>query len=123
MAVTTQSDEVLGTNFGIFASLGSSLGSWFRVASGLPNVNVFDMAYDATDDVLVAGTLGRSAWKLSNASVFISGADCQRRGAADLAGAIAGGIRIRVRAKGPAVQLPDPPRVAAGREAVDLRGV
>ena len=35
---------------------------------GPPNVQVFDLRYASTDDVLVAGTLGRGAWTLPQAS-------------------------------------------------------
>ncbi len=33
---------------------------------GLPNIVVKDLEYDATDDVLIAGTLGRGAWTLTD---------------------------------------------------------
>lgn len=42
--------------------------AWVRFGSGLPNVPVSDLEYDATDDVLVAGTLGRGAWSVASAS-------------------------------------------------------
>ncbi|MCC6231526.1 MAG: hypothetical protein IT580_02725, partial [Verrucomicrobiales bacterium] len=40
---------------------------WARLGLGLPNVQVSDLEYDATDNLLVAGTLGRGAWSLSSA--------------------------------------------------------
>ncbi|MEM0925090.1 MAG: hypothetical protein AAGJ83_03555, partial [Planctomycetota bacterium] len=57
---------VLGTANGIFASLTSSLGTWFELAAGFPNALVHDLYYDPTDDVLAAGTMGRGAWLLDN---------------------------------------------------------
>ena len=42
---------VVGTNTGVFASLTSSLGTWFQFGSGMPNVPVWDMDYDITDDI------------------------------------------------------------------------
>jgi hypothetical protein len=36
------------------------------LGAGLPNVFVWDLDYNATDDVLVAGTLGRGAWTLGS---------------------------------------------------------
>lgn len=57
---------VVGTNAGVFASLTDSLGTWIRLGSDLPNVLVYDLDYDATDDVLAAGTLGRGAWTLGD---------------------------------------------------------
>ncbi len=37
---------------------------WKELGAGLPNAPVYDMDYDATDHVLVVGTLGRGAWSL-----------------------------------------------------------
>ena len=59
---------VLGTNLGVYASLASSLGTWFRLGSGLAHAPVWDLDYDPLDDVLVAGTMGRGAWKLDQVS-------------------------------------------------------
>ena len=59
---------VVGTNSGVYASFTTSLGTWFQLGTGLPNVSVFDMVYNAADDVLVGGTLGRGAWTLPQAS-------------------------------------------------------
>lgn len=59
-------DQVaVGTNAGVLVSHESSLGTWFQLGSGLPHAPVWDLDYDAADDVLVAGTLGRGAWTLS----------------------------------------------------------
>ncbi|TWU57052.1 Bacillopeptidase F precursor [Rubripirellula tenax] len=66
-------DAVLvGTNAGVFASLSDSLGTWELVGLGLPNVITFDMDYDAVDDVLVAGTLGRGSWLLDKVTELLS---------------------------------------------------
>ncbi|NEP12654.1 MAG: DUF4347 domain-containing protein [Symploca sp. SIO2C1] len=60
---------VVGTNRGIFASNeGSGFSNWSKVGIGLPNVPVWDLDYDLTDNVLVAGTLGRGAWLIENAN-------------------------------------------------------
>ena len=40
--------------------------TWTRLGENLPHVQVFDLHYDYTDNVLVAGTLGRGAWTLTN---------------------------------------------------------
>ena len=37
---------------------------WGEIGTGLPNAPVWDMEYDATDNVLVVGTMGRGAWVL-----------------------------------------------------------
>jgi hypothetical protein len=41
---------------------------WELLGAGLPDVNVQQVVYNAADDVLVAGTYGRGAWTLANAS-------------------------------------------------------
>ncbi len=66
------SSVVIGTRSGVFASRISALGGWERVGTGLPDVLVADLEYNATDDVLVAGTLGRSVWTLANASTELN---------------------------------------------------
>ncbi|TWT59616.1 choice-of-anchor Q domain-containing protein [Rubinisphaera italica] len=60
---------VVGGNLGVFSSMVSSLGTWTEVGDNLPNALVYELEYNATDDILVAGTLGRGAWTLANASV------------------------------------------------------
>ena len=72
--IASSSALLVGTNTGVFASLASSLGTWFELGFGLPNALVADLDYDAADDILVAGTLGRSAWSLANASYYVTGA-------------------------------------------------
>ncbi|NIR30257.1 MAG: RTX toxin [Gammaproteobacteria bacterium] len=68
---STMNDRiVVGTNAGVFVTYEGSLGTWFVLGTGLPNAPVWDLDYDATDDVLVAGMLGRSAWTLANASML-----------------------------------------------------
>src|SRR5262245_2022598 len=58
---------LVGTNAGVFVSLSSSgFTSWNKLGTGLPNVPVWDLVYDVRDDVLVAGTLGRGAWTITN---------------------------------------------------------
>ena len=59
---------VVGTNLGVHLTVEGSLGNWFQLGTNLPNALVWDLDYDAADDVLVAGTLGRGAWLLANAS-------------------------------------------------------
>jgi hypothetical protein len=39
---------------------------WYRLGANLPHAVVLDLHYDAKDDLLLAGTLGRGAWTLSN---------------------------------------------------------
>ena len=37
---------------------------WGEIGTGLPNTPVWDLEWDATDSILLAGTLGRGAWTL-----------------------------------------------------------
>ena len=41
--------------------------TWTVLGKKLPHGFVLDLHYDSTDDVLVAGILGRGAWTLPNA--------------------------------------------------------
>lgn len=56
---------VVGTNAGVLMSRENSFATWFQFGSGLPHAPVWDLDFDAADDVLVAGTLGRGGWMLS----------------------------------------------------------
>lgn len=58
---------VVATSNGVFYSKrNQGFAKWKRLGSAdsLPTVPVFDLEYDAADDVLSAGTLGRGAWRL-----------------------------------------------------------
>jgi hypothetical protein len=58
---------LVGTNAGVFVSYSASgFTHWDKLGAGLPNVLVLDLAYDVADDVLLAGTLGRGAWAITN---------------------------------------------------------
>jgi hypothetical protein len=63
-------DDVLivGAQGGVFAMVrpGQVGARWAALGDGLPHALVLDVHYDYTDNVLVAGTLGRGAWTLSN---------------------------------------------------------
>jgi hypothetical protein len=72
LGVTTLVVGGLGSgSASVFRSVSSINGSatqWQLLGTGLPNVNVHDLVYNATDDVLVAATFGRGAWTLASAS-------------------------------------------------------
>lgn len=66
-ADTTNDLLVVATSNGVFYSKkNQGFTSWKRLGSAdsLPTVPVFDLEYDAEDDILSAGTLGRSTWRL-----------------------------------------------------------
>ncbi|MEQ1828587.1 MAG: PKD domain-containing protein, partial [Pirellula sp.] len=63
---------LVGTNLGIFATSVGQLGQWFLVGTGFPNVLVPEIVHDATDNLLVAGTLGRGAWLINNATAVMA---------------------------------------------------
>jgi hypothetical protein len=54
----------VGTDVGVFAAQGPAYDTWSGLACGLPRAPVYDLEYDASDRVFVAGTLGRGAWVL-----------------------------------------------------------
>ena len=57
---------LVGGNRGVFATADPGAAStWNRVGSNMPNVPVTDVRYDKSD-VLVAATLGRGAWTITD---------------------------------------------------------
>jgi uncharacterized repeat protein (TIGR01451 family) len=71
-SVETASGMVfVGTEAGVFI-YDTVLGTWNQLGSGLPNTAVWDLDYDDTDKILVAGTLGRGAWKISTQLALIA---------------------------------------------------
>ena len=73
----TSGAVIVGTDNGAFIARGdgSSVNDgggspipftdWATLGVGLPPVPVYDLEYDPTDEVLVAGTLGRGAWAVN----------------------------------------------------------
>ncbi|MBO0725324.1 MAG: DUF11 domain-containing protein, partial [Blastocatellia bacterium] len=58
---------LVGANAGVFVSYSASgFTRWDKLGTGLPNAPVMDLHYDVADDVLLAGTLGRGAWTITN---------------------------------------------------------
>ncbi len=58
---------VVGTLRGVYAARYSAVTDWGLVGTGMPTVHVWDMDYDAADNLLVVSTLGRGVWRFSNA--------------------------------------------------------
>lgn len=63
---------VAGTNTGVYVTSDRTPGNWIELGN-LPNAPVFDLEYDAADNVLAVGTMGRGAFLLTNAYAHISG--------------------------------------------------
>ena len=61
---------VVGTENGLFTTSDLSPGRWAEVGN-LPHAMVYDIEYDAQDDVLAVGTLGRGAFLLPNAAAEV----------------------------------------------------
>ncbi len=59
---------VVAGNTGVFMSSIANPGVWTKIGTNLPNVLVFDLDYNAAQDLLTVGTLGRGAWIVQNAS-------------------------------------------------------
>ncbi len=55
---------VVGSDKGVFATSLGAAANWTRIGTGLPKVAVYHLEYDAQDDLLIAGTLGRGGWTL-----------------------------------------------------------
>jgi hypothetical protein len=68
------SSIVVGTHAGVYVSSSPNLGFWSMVGTNLPNAPVTSIEYNQTADVLLAGTLGRGAWLIPQASstVFVA---------------------------------------------------
>jgi ligand-binding sensor domain-containing protein len=67
---------LVGADAGVFIASFSNFSagafnSWKEMGDNLPNAPVYDMIYDAIDDVLVAGTLGRGAWTIPKFSKIL----------------------------------------------------
>jgi hypothetical protein len=66
---------VVGGNLGVSRlAVGNPAALWTRFGQGLPNAHTFDLDYDPTDDVLLAGTFGRGAFLIEQASVVLQNA-------------------------------------------------
>jgi hypothetical protein len=69
-ASPSPADDVLmvGNMGGVFALAhpGTPGATWAVLGEGLPHALALDLHYDYTDNVLLAGTLGRGAWTLSD---------------------------------------------------------
>ena len=55
---------VVGGDRGVFWAPGPDFSDWSRLGAGLSTVPVFELEYDAADEIILAGTLGRGAWTL-----------------------------------------------------------
>lgn len=66
---TAAGKVLLAGAFGqVYQALNPGKGAvWSAAGIGFPNVQVTDLHYDPTDDILVAGTLGRGVWSMSGA--------------------------------------------------------
>ncbi len=69
---TIENTVLIAGGFGVFQMPrpGAAGSSWTRLSSELPNALVQDLHYEYTDNVLVAGSLGRGTWTLTG---FFSG--------------------------------------------------
>ena len=62
---------LIGGRYGVHRMLSTSPGVWTELGQDLPNAPVWDMDYDAVDDILVVGTLGRGAWTAENVTQVV----------------------------------------------------
>jgi hypothetical protein len=66
---------LVGGIMGVSRMLTNNVGVWSKFGTGLPNAPAYDLDYNAADNVLLVGTLGRGAWIVPNVrdSVFANG--------------------------------------------------
>lgn len=67
----------LGTDVGVYATRNLGVG-WFPLGTGMPVQTVFDLALHPASRTLVAGTHGRSAWKLDLNQLPVSVGDANK---------------------------------------------
>lgn len=67
----TATTVIAGGVAGIHRMQLSTLGLWCDFDSNMPNAIVYDLDWDAGDDMLVAGLMGRGSWTLSAASTQV----------------------------------------------------
>ena len=69
---TSGGQLLVGGNLGVSRlDLDTAGSQWSRLGDGLPNALVNDLEYNSVDDVVVAGTFGRSAQLLQSASFVV----------------------------------------------------
>jgi len=67
---------IVGTDRGIYYALASGgFTTWQLLGAGLPNVPVYELAYNGSRDALIAGTLGRGAWRFNGVATGGGGGD------------------------------------------------
>ncbi|MFO0965132.1 MAG: FG-GAP-like repeat-containing protein [Gemmataceae bacterium] len=59
---------LVGETNGVFRMLSSAPGEWTKFGAGFPNSSVWGVVYNTANNVLVAGTSGRGAFEVQNAS-------------------------------------------------------
>ena len=68
---SSSDDQVIllvGGRGGVFRATAAGTSThWSKFGTGIPNVRVMDLDYNAADDLLVVGTLGRGAFKMERA--------------------------------------------------------
>jgi photosystem II stability/assembly factor-like uncharacterized protein len=64
-------DLFAGTDIGVYASSNGGT-TWARLGEGLPNVCVFDMDFNAGENVLAVGTHGRGAWEIATTHLLVT---------------------------------------------------
>ncbi|HEY9156871.1 choice-of-anchor D domain-containing protein [Candidatus Binatus sp.] len=73
---------LVGTYKGVFKAQVSSPDSWSQLGTGFPDVFTYRLIFDSVDNVLVAGTLGRGAWKFMPAATATATATAMATSAA-----------------------------------------
>jgi len=55
---------IIGTQRGVASATAPNFDNWSQLGTGLPRAAIYHLEYDSTDNLLLAGILGRGAWTL-----------------------------------------------------------
>ena len=56
---------IAGTSQGVYIAFAPSFAAWYPLGNGLPNAGIYELTYNAVDDVILAAAFGRGTWKLA----------------------------------------------------------
>ncbi|HEX8201707.1 MAG TPA: Ig-like domain-containing protein, partial [Isosphaeraceae bacterium] len=63
---------LVGGRTGAYFMRTSAVGVWRELGTGMPNVPINDLRYNAADDVVTSGTVGRGAWSIGNLTASLA---------------------------------------------------
>lgn len=73
--MSTYNALVVGTAYGVYIAFDNQIGAntrWYKLGLSMPNVLITSFVYDSTRDLIVASTMGRGWWTLSQVSAQLT---------------------------------------------------